>query len=68
MASSVSSSSAAAVYSALSELQPAAAASNGPGPGPLRSNAECTSGGSAIHSGAIHPGAGGEVIAVPWRD
>jgi hypothetical protein len=40
-------------YSVLSELQAPAAASNEPGPGPLLSNAECTSGGNAIHMGVI---------------
>src|SRR5271165_4004885 len=46
------SSSAAEVYSALNEFHAPAAASNDPGPGPLLSNAECTSGGDAIQIGA----------------
>ncbi|PQM44268.1 hypothetical protein C1Y40_05573 [Mycobacterium talmoniae] len=51
-ASSVVNSSAVAVYSVLNAVHAPAAASNGPGPGPLLSNAECTSGGEAIQIGA----------------
>jgi hypothetical protein len=40
-------------YRVLSDAQVAAAASNGPGPGPLLSSVECTSGGRAIHTGAV---------------
>jgi hypothetical protein len=47
------SSSAAEAYSALSEVHAPAAVSKGPGPGPLESNAECTSGGKAIQIGAV---------------
>src|SRR5258707_8599614 len=52
-ANSDASSSAVSAYSLLSELHVAAAASNGPGPGPLLSSAECTSGGEAIQIGAV---------------
>jgi hypothetical protein len=41
------------VYSALNEFHAPAAASKDPGPGPLLSNAECTSGGEAIQIGAV---------------
>src|ERR1700722_12053708 len=41
---SATSSSAAETYSALNAFHAPAAANNGPGPGPLLSNAECTSG------------------------
>ena len=47
------SSSATEAYSALSEFHAAPAASKEPGPGPLLSNAECTSGGDAIQIGAV---------------
>jgi len=47
------SSSAVAAYAALNELHAPAAANNDAGPGPLLSNAECTSGGEAIQIGAI---------------
>src|ERR1700730_4413282 len=47
------SSSAVEAYSLLSPDQAAAADSNEPGPGPLLSTAECTSGGAAIHTGAV---------------
>lgn len=47
------SSAATSAYSMLSDEHAAAAANNGPGPGPLLSNAECTSGGEAIHTGAV---------------
>src|SRR5262249_3453231 len=50
-ASNAMSSSAADVYSALNELHTPAAASRDPGPGPLLSSAECTSGGEAIQMG-----------------
>jgi hypothetical protein len=40
-------------YSVLSELHAAAAASNEPGPGPLLSSVECTSGGNPIQMGVI---------------
>jgi hypothetical protein len=53
VANSAVSSSAASVYSALNELHAPAAASKEPGPGPLLSNAECTSGGDAIQIGAV---------------
>ncbi len=39
-----------AAYSALSDDHTPAADNTEPGPGPLLSNAECTSGGEAIHS------------------
>ncbi len=51
--SSAASSSAVSAYSTLSELQVAADASSGPGPGPLLSSVECTSGGEAIQIGAV---------------
>jgi hypothetical protein len=41
------------VYAVLNEFHDSAAASSGPGPGPLLSNAECTSGGAAIQIGAV---------------
>nr|WP_244601812.1 hypothetical protein [Mycobacterium pseudokansasii] len=47
------SSSATAPYSALSTDRAAAADSSEPGPGPLLSNAEWTSGGDTIHTGHI---------------
>jgi hypothetical protein len=47
------SSSATDVYSVLNESHTLAAASNDPGPGPLESAAECTSGGDAIQIGAV---------------
>src|SRR6516165_2372636 len=47
------SSAAAEAYSALSAFHAPAAASNDPGPGPLLSSAECTSGGDAIQIGAV---------------
>ncbi|SRX96410.1 hypothetical protein MSP7336_04688 [Mycobacterium shimoidei] len=47
------SSSADSVYSVLNEFHAPAAASNGPGPGPVLSSAECTSGGCAIQIGAV---------------
>ena len=47
------SSAAAEAYSALIDCQAPAAASSDPGPGPLLSSAECTSGGSAIQTGAV---------------
>src|SRR5262245_85928 len=47
------SSSATEAYSASSEFHAPAAASRDPGPGPLLSNAECTSGGDAIQIGAV---------------
>ncbi|BBZ66453.1 hypothetical protein MINS_18820 [Mycolicibacterium insubricum] len=37
----------------LNDCHAAAAASNDPGPGPVESNAECTSGGDAIQIGAV---------------
>jgi hypothetical protein len=37
----------------LNEFHAPAAASSDPGPGPLLSSAECTSGGEAIHTGAV---------------
>ena len=40
-------------YSTLNEFHAPAAASNGPGPGPLLNSAECTSGGAAIQIGAV---------------
>ncbi|BBX93122.1 hypothetical protein MBOE_47710 [Mycolicibacterium boenickei] len=40
-------------YSVLKELQAPAAASSGPAPGPLLRSAECTSGGTAIQTGAV---------------
>ena len=54
------SSSATDAYVALNELHPAAAVSRPPGPGPLLSWAEWTSGGKAIHTGAVIP-------ATPYR-
>ncbi|ETA96967.1 hypothetical protein O979_20920 [Mycobacterium avium subsp. paratuberculosis 10-4404] len=47
------SSSAVEAYSALNEFHAPAAASKEPGPGPLLSSAECTSGGEAIQIGAV---------------
>ncbi|MGB5797242.1 MAG: hypothetical protein WBH51_15815 [Mycolicibacter algericus] len=47
------SSSAAEVYSALCDAHAPAVASNVPDPGPLLNKAECTSGGDAIHNGAL---------------
>ena len=47
------SSSATEAYSALNEFHAPAAANRDPGPGPLLSNAECTSGGEAIQTGAV---------------
>ena len=47
------SSAAAEAYSALSEVHAPAAANSDPGPGPVLSNAECTSGGEAIQMGAV---------------
>lgn len=47
---------AAALYSLLSEFHALAAASNGPGPGPLLSSAECTSGGKAAQIGDVMVG------------
>ena len=47
------SSSATEAYSALSEFHAPAAVNNDPGPGPLLSNTECTSGGDAIQIGAV---------------
>jgi hypothetical protein len=44
---------AAASYSALNACHAASAASNGPGPGPLESAAECTSGGKAAQIGMV---------------
>src|SRR6516225_4466824 len=52
-ASNAVSSAAAEAYSALSAFHAPAAASNDPGPGPLLSSAECTSGGDAIQIGAV---------------
>ncbi|SLD04669.1 Uncharacterised protein [Mycobacteroides abscessus subsp. massiliense] len=49
----VVSSFAAEEYSVLNERQASAAANSEPGPGPLLSKAECTSGGAAIHTGAV---------------
>ena len=43
-------------YSALNKLQASAAANSEPGPGPLLSKVECTSGGNAIHTGAVIAG------------
>ena len=40
-------------YSALNRFHAPAAANNDPGPAPLLSNVECTSGGEAIHIGAV---------------
>ncbi|CFE47540.1 Uncharacterised protein [Mycobacterium tuberculosis] len=37
----------------LNECHPSADTSSGPGPGPLLSSAECTSGGEAIQIGAV---------------
>jgi hypothetical protein len=51
--STATSSSATAAYSVLSRCHASAAASRDPGPGPLLSNAECTSGGDAIQIGAV---------------
>jgi hypothetical protein len=47
------SSCAAEAYSALNEFHAVAADSKEPGPGPLLSSAECTSGGEAIQIGAV---------------
>src|SRR5258708_2947340 len=47
------SSSATDAYSELNRFHAPAAASKDPGPGPLLSNAECTSGGDAIQIGAV---------------
>ncbi len=47
------SSSATSAYSVLSADQAVAAVSSEPGPGPLLSNVEWTSGGSAIQIGAV---------------
>ncbi|GAB4710580.1 hypothetical protein MOKP122_48090 [Mycobacterium avium subsp. hominissuis] len=47
------SSAAAEAYSALSACQACSAASNDPGPGPLDSAAECTSGGKAAQIGMV---------------
>jgi hypothetical protein len=44
------------VYTLPNEVHDSAAASNGPGPGPLLSSAECTSGGAAIQIGAVVAG------------
>src|ERR1700722_4749222 len=51
--SSEVSSLAAEAYSALSEVHAPAAAKSDPGPGPLLRSTECTSGGEAIHTGAV---------------
>src|SRR5271167_930934 len=53
VASTALSSCAAEAYSVLNADQAPAAASRGPGPGPVLSNAECTSGGEAIQIGAV---------------
>ncbi|EUA19462.1 zinc-finger family protein [Mycobacterium xenopi 3993] len=50
------SSSAAEAYSALNDDHAPAALSKASGPGPLLSKAECTSGGNAIHTGAVITG------------
>lgn|GEM_PF-6801125 len=47
------SSSATEAYSAAIDDHELAATSKGPGPGPLLSDAECTSGGDAIQIGAV---------------
>src|SRR5271156_2286015 len=60
-ASTVLSSSATSVYSALSEFHAPAAANNDAGPGPLLNNVECTSGGAAIQMGAA-------IVSNPERD
>ena len=44
---------AAEAYSVLSAVQAPAAANSDPGPGPLLRSTECTSGGEAIHTGAV---------------
>jgi hypothetical protein len=59
--STVLSSSAISVYSALSKSHAPAAVSNEPGPGPLLNIVECTSGGAAIQTGAV-------IVSSPERD
>src|SRR4030081_3355353 len=76
-ANSDASSSADSAYSLLSELHAAAAASNGPAPGPLLSSAECATGGKAIHQkgsdampisslGVHRPGSQDAMTRVSW--